>query len=239
MADNNGKISGIHNGHRQRVWKEFVKSGITENTPPHKVLELMLFLTIPRKDTNELAHTLLSHFGNSFSNVMEASVDQLKEVPGITEYTASHIKLILEFAKYYESDKVGKKAEIFDRQTGAEFLVKKFMGETVEKAYLLCLDSTYKLLACPKISEGDEISVALSTRAVAEQVTKTGATQVMLAHNHPRGFAVPSLQDIKMTTQIATMLNNIKVNFLDHIVVGDGDYVSMRDSQKYGYLFLL
>ena len=231
------KTSGIHNGHRQRVWREFARSGINENTPPHKVLELLLFFTIPRKDTNELAHILLNHFGDSFSNVMEASVEQLKEVPGITEYTASHIKFILEFAKYYESDKINGKPHILDRKSGSEFLVKKFMGATVEKSYLLCLDSTFKYLACPQISEGDEISVALSTRSIAEQITKTGATQVLLAHNHPRGFSVPSVQDIKTTSRIATMLSSLKVTFLVHIIVSSGEYVSIRDSKGCDYMF--
>lgn len=245
LAEKKSSKSTMHAGHRQRVWREFTQNGIDENTPPHKVLELILFFTIPRKDTNELAHIVLERFGGSFANVMEASVEQLmeasvtdnKDIPKISEYTASHIKLMLEIVKYYYSAKAKHEKQLFNRVTASDYLVKKLMHERVEMAYLLCLDSANRFLACPKLSEGDELAVDLSPRKLIETVNKIGATRVILAHNHPRGLAFPSKADIKVTSQIAAALSGINVVFLDHIIVSDNDYVSLYDSKEYGFLF--
>lgn len=245
LAKNSSGAGGIHSGHRQRVWREFAQNGIDENAPPHKVLELILFFTIPRKDTNELAHIVLERFGGSFANVMEASVEQLmeasvtdnKEIPRITEYTASHIKLMLEIVKYYYASKAKQEKPLFNRATASEYMVKKLMHERVEKAYLLCLDCANRFLDCQKLAEGDEISVALSPRKIIEIINKIGATRVLLAHNHPRGLAFPSKADIQVTSQISSALSGINVVFLDHIIVSDNDYVSLYDSKEYGFLF--
>ena len=244
MAQKKSVTGSSHNGHRQRVWKEFVENGIGENTPPHKVLELILFFTIPRKDTNALAHIVLERLGG-FANVMEASVEQLmeasvtdnKEIPRITEYTASHIKLMLEIVKYYYSSKAKQEKQLFSRYTASVYLTKKLMNERVEKAYLLCLDNANRYLACPLIAEGDEVAVELSPRKLIETVNKIGATKVLLAHNHPRGLALPSPSDIKITSQISAALSSINVVFMDHIIVADDDYVSLCDSEKYGFIF--
>ena len=246
MAENKDGLNSIHSGHRQRVWREFTQNGIDANTPPHKVLELILFFTIPRKDTNKLAHIVLQRLGG-FTNVMEASVEQLmeasvtddKDIPKITEYTASHIKLMLEIVKYYYDSKVKQEKVLFNRTIASEHLYKKLANERVEKAYLLCLDSANRFLACPKLSEGDEVAVSLSPRKLIETVTKIGATRVVLAHNHPRGTALPSKADIKVTSQIASALSSIDVTFLDHIIVCENDYVSLYSSKEYGFLFQL
>lgn len=244
MADKKSGVGAVHDGHRQRVWREFTQNGIDENTPPHKVLELILFFTIPRKDTNGLAHIVLQRLGG-FANVMEASVEQLmeasitddKNIPRITEYTASHIKLMLEIVKYYYTSKVKQEKQLFDRFMASDFLTKKLMNERVEMAYLLCLDNANRFLACPKISEGDELAVSLSPRRMIETVNKIGATKVLLAHNHPRGVALPSNEDIKVTSQLASAFSSINVTFIDHIIVADHDYVSLYDSADYGFLF--
>ena len=171
--------------------------------------------------------------------LMEASITDNKDIPRISEYTASHIKLMLEIVKYYYSSKAKQEKQLFNRVTAADYLFKKLMNERVEMAYLFCLDCADRFLACPKLSEGDEVSVGLSPRKVLETITKVGATKVILAHNHPRGVALPSPEDIKLTAQIAPAISGINVVFMDHIIVADNDYVSLRDSKDYGFLFSL
>lgn len=245
MAEKKKPSKNPHEGHRQRVWQDFTRLGIDDDTPPHKVLELILYFTIPRKDTNELAHVVLDRFQNSLSNVMDASVEQLmaasitdnKDIPRISEYTASHIKLILEIAKYYQTAKAKQDRKVFNKETGSKFLAEKLANASVETAYLLCLDNVNRFLDCPKIAEGDENTVALSYRNIVKLVTQIGATKVLLAHNHPRGLAFPSSADIRVTGEILQALSGISVELIDHIVVADNDYVSMRDSSEYVFLF--
>ncbi len=230
-------MKGTHDGHRERVKQEFLKSGFNEKTPVHKILEMLLFYSIPRKDTNELAHTLLDTFG-SLSAVIDAPVEELIKIPGITENTACLLKLIMPVARAYMEDR-NTPDHVESAQAAARYLENKFLGRTVETVFLLCLSHRGKVKACPMLSEGDEISVAVSVRTVVEQVIKYHATGVMLAHNHPGGFSLPSNADVMLTTEIAGALKNIGVAFLDHIIFSDGDFVSMRSSKEYNHIFRL
>ena len=104
---------GIHDGHRERVKEEFLKNGFNESTPPHKVIEMLLFYSIPRKDTNDIAHRLVNRFG-SISGILDAPVEQLTEVKGISLNTAILIKLIISVARIYRCEK-GKKIDSYSK----------------------------------------------------------------------------------------------------------------------------
>ena len=103
------KDKNPHKDHRQRVRNEFLENGFSDATPPHKILEMLLFYGIPRRDTNEIAHALLDKFG-SFSAVLEASTYELTQVKGINEYTAALIKLMLPICRRYEENN-GRKSK--------------------------------------------------------------------------------------------------------------------------------
>ena len=97
----------LHEGHRQRLKERFIKNGLSD-FEDHNVLELLLFYSVPRSDTNELGHKLLKKFG-SLSNVFDAPVDELCKVEGIGLHSATLIKLIPELCNLYyvvKSDKV-------------------------------------------------------------------------------------------------------------------------------------
>ena len=98
---------------------------------------------------------------------------------------------------------------------------------------LLCLDARRKILACRVISEGSVNSAEVSTRKVVEAALTLNATSVVLAHNHPSGIAVPSMEDIVTTRRMAIALDAVGVMLEDHIVVADRDYVSLRESKYY------
>ena len=241
------KKENLHAGHRKRVLKNFMELGIDEKSDPHKVLEMILFFTIPRKDTNELAHIVLKYFDNSFVKVMEASVEELiastqnapKDIPKIIEYTANHIKLILEIAKFYYTEKSREERRVFSRSTASDFLFKKLTDKTTETVYMLCLDNANRFMACHRIGVGDEFSVMISPRQFVKKITQIGASKVLIAHNHPRGVAFPSSEDINTTKLISIALSGINAKLMDHIIVAENDYVSMRDSADYKHLFML
>lgn len=236
-----------HKGHRQRVLKEFTDFGIPEDIRPHKVLEMILFFTIPRKNTDELALIVWNYFDKSFVKIMEASIEELvastenapKGMPKITEYSARHIKSILEVAKYYYISKAKEEKKPFTRKMASDFLLKLLEDKSVEATYLFCMDNLGRFLACPKIAEGDEFSVAISPRDLVKKITQIRATNVILAHNHPRGSALPSKEDIDVTKYISVALSGIKVRLVDHIIVADNDYISLLDSAEYSYIFNL
>ena len=96
-----------------------------------------------------------------------------------------------------------------------------------------CLDRKGKLLACKRLGEGSVASADLDVRRLVENAILTGASAVILAHNHPSGVALPSDGDYTATMRVRAALNAIGIELADHIIVADGDFVSMADS---GYL---
>ena len=229
-------MSGIHDGHRERIRQQFLEQGFSENTPPHKILELLLFYSIPRKDTNETAHRLIEKFG-SIAGVVDAPEEELIKIPGITKNSVCLIKLILPVARAYIRDKKDEENLIDSSTKALSYLSGKFLGLSVETAFLLCLDNKGRVLGCPKLAEGDELCVLVSARTVVEQAFKTKATAVVLAHNHPKGLAFPSAADIVVTKDIAEALKHLGVKLLDHVIVADSDCVSMALSKDYKEIF--
>ena len=222
----------VHDGHRKRMRQRFVEEGLDQFTDV-QVLEILLFYCIARQDTNPIAHARLDHFG-SLSLVLEAPVEELCKVDGIGDNTAVFLRLITQVGRCYLTDRASKAKILPTLESCAKYLQTFFFGRNVETVYLLCLDAKCKMLCCKKISEGDVNSTSLSVRKVVETALNTNASSVVLAHNHPGGLAIPSNEDIQTTKRIAAALQAVDVNFVDHILVTDDDYVSLVQS---GYSF--
>lgn len=227
----------LHKDHRKRVRAEFLANGFNEATPPHKVLEMLLFYGIPRADTNETAHLLLEHFG-SFDKVIDAPIEELKKIKGMGENTAVLIKLMADVTRLYMKEKtqLGRKKYYTLDELG-NFLTTKYIGFTKEAFAVTTLDSQGSVLGFDIIAEGDVGTVTVSTRNLLETVIKRNAAYVVLSHNHPGGDAVPSYEDIQTTEKLCGVLRNINVSVLDHIILCDNDYVSLAISKSYKHLF--
>ena len=218
----------IHKGHRERLKQRFLEEGL-DNFTEIQVLELLLFYAIPRSDTNPLAHALLEHFG-SLSQVLEADVEELKKVPGIKDHAATLLALVTQLCRYYQVNSAQQTQILTTLEDCGRFLVPRFFGRTRETVFLLCLDAKCKVLCCKEIGEGSVNSASISVRKVVETALAANATTVVLAHNHPSGIAVPSNEDIQTTQRIAAALYAVEIHLADHIVVAEGDYVSMVQS---------
>ena len=222
----------IHQGHRQRLRNRFLEQGLDQFTEV-QVLELLLFYCIPRQDTNELAHRLLRYFG-SFSQVLDADIEELVKVDGIGENAATFLKLIPAAGRYYNVDRVKlvDKPLLTTEDCGA-YLLPYFEGRSNETVFLLCLDAKCKVLCCRVVGEGSINSASVPIRRVVELALAAKATSVVLAHNHPSGIAIPSPEDIVTTRRVATALSSVEIILSDHLVVADGDYTSMVQSGSY------
>ncbi len=223
----------IHSGHRERLRSRFLKEGL-DNFEEVNALELLLFYCIPRKDTNELAHALLDHFG-SFHQVLDATKDELMMVPGIGEGAATFLPLIAAACRYYRVNQANNVTALNTIEKCGDYLVNYFHGRKNETVILLCLDAKCKKIVCREIGEGSVNSASISARRVAEIALSVGATSVIIAHNHPSGLAVPSAEDVQTTKQIAKSLYAVGVVLTDHIIVADDDFVSMAQSKLYHY----
>ena len=221
----------LHDGHRQRLKDRFRSEGLDHFEERH-VLELLLSYSIPRKDTAPLAKELLAHFG-SFTQVMEATPEELQKVKGVGEHTATLIALTTAVGRYY-AVKRATYVEILDSSTKCgRYLVHQFFGRRNETVFLLCLDAKCKVLCCREVGEGSVNSANIPVRRVVEMALAANATTVVVAHNHPSGVAVPSDEDVATTYRLARALDAVEITLADHIVVADNDFVSMAQSGYY------
>ena len=221
----------IHDGHRQRLKKRFLNEGL-DGFEPNQVLELLLFYCISRQDTNPIAHRLLNHFG-SFTQVMEASPEELKKVPGIGDSVATFLSLVTSAGRYYQDQSKQVTGILSDLEECGKYLIPKFFGRRNETVFLLCLDAKCKVLCCKEVGEGSVNSAAVPIRRIVEMALGVNATSVVLAHNHPSGVALPSSEDVQTTCRLAMALSAVEITLIDHVVVADNDYVSMRQSGVY------
>lgn len=222
----------VHKGHRERLKARFLETGLDSFTDV-QALELLLFYAIPQKDTNPIAHALLDRFG-SLSQVLDAPLEALKKVPGISDHSASLLRLVTELARFYQVDSAQRTEVLTSLDACGRYLVPRFFGRKVEMVFLLCLDAKCKVLCCREIGEGSVNAASISVRKVVEAALSANATSVVLAHNHPSGVALPSADDVQTTRRIAAALSAVEVKLIDHIVVAEGDFISMAQS---GYRF--
>ena len=221
----------IHDGHRQRLKTRFREEGL-DHFEEHEVLELLLYYTIPRKDTNPIAHELLARFG-SLAQVLDARPEELAKVPGMGDSAATFLSLITAVGRYYLVNRTIQETILPSIEKCGQYLVPFFHGRRNEMVYILCLDAKCKVLCCKEMGEGSVNSAGVPIRRIVEAALGANATSVILAHNHPSGFALPSGEDVQTTKRVAMALDAVEIQLVDHIVVADDDFVSLAQSGLY------
>lgn len=225
---------GIHEGHRKRVRDSFLKRDI-ESMPEHEILELILFYAYSRRDTNEIAHRLINTFG-SLEAVMNAPYDELVKVKDIGENAATLIVLFSRFSKSYLRKINSLKKELTEDEL-MNFLKARFFGERSEIILLIFCNSRGQHINTVEIERGTSTETSFRPREIVEAAMRCGASKVIMAHNHPTGFAVPSQADVKATVDIDDLLEQLDIELIDHLIVAENDCFSMRKSKKYSELF--
>ncbi len=213
-------------GHRQRMRNRFYKEGI-DSFEPHEALEMILYFTIPRHDTNAIAHKLIDHFG-SFHGVLEANREDLIKF-GLTENTAAHLNMLPAFLNYYMQSHSTGTPHFPDCTSIGNFVVNKIGERTNEVFGVLCLTMQRKYINFEIVAEGTVSSASVSPRKVAECALRNNASIVVLAHNHPGGTLIPSADDKLLTAELSAMLTPLKIKVSDHIIVANGRFSSMSE----------
>ncbi|MBR3868106.1 MAG: RadC family protein [Clostridia bacterium] len=231
------KTKNPHDGHRQRMREQFLKANGLDSFPDHNVLEMLLFYSISRADTNELAHRLIDTFG-SLNGVFDAPYSALKDVKGVGEQTAVLIKLIPSLVKKYLEGSVSDKNHIQTTEDAVEYLRPKFATLKNEELIMVCMNNAGKILNSTVISKGGSDFAEVDTRKIVQEVISSNATQVIIAHNHPGGICAPSSADVKITNNISALLHSINARLANHIIITDTDYFSFAATPKYASLFI-
>lgn len=221
---------GVHDGHRDRKRQQFLTSG-PDPFADHELLEVLLYYAVPRKDTNPIAHELINRFG-SLQAVFAAPAAELERVPGLGRNAAVLLKLVPELYRKAILSASANETVLNTTDRIGEFFRDLLAGQSKEVMYQLCLDAKGRKLHVYKLGEGDVGSVGLNVRRIMENALHTNAMMVVLAHNHPSGVVLPSREDETATELAREALDAMGVALVDHIIVADNDYVSLRESGR-------
>lgn len=225
----------IHAGHRERVRENVLKNGF-EQLEDHRLLELLLFYSIPREDTNEIAHRLLNEFG-SFTEIIKATPKKLTEVQGVGKNSAIQLTAIGELFKRVIEEGVVKRTPYRTIEELVALVRSQYLNEKNEKMLFMCFDSAMRLKKIESFTEGDSVRTSTELKTALSKILENDPFFVIMAHNHPEGPALPSNADVTSTSTVSTTLRTLGINLADHIIINRTAYFSMRNDSRYKNLF--
>lgn len=150
---------------------------------------------------------------------------------GIGEHSAILLKLVPELTRRYLDEESRPIRQLISTEDVRRYVMPKFIGARNEMLLLVFLGNKNQVLAGEFLQEGSINTVAVNLRQIVERIMALRATGVVVAHNHPGGFAIPSNEDVSVTRMLKGVLDPLGVKLLDHVVVADNDCVSMRESE--------
>lgn len=216
-----------HTGRRQRVRDRFFREGLT-SFEEHEVLELLLYYSIPMRDTNVLAHRLLKEYG-SLANLMETNPKELVSRCKISENTATLISLIPPLSRCYLMSRHSEKTVLDSSTKAGDYVKNLFVGYSYEVFQIVVLNSKNQVNHSCVIHEGTINEAAVYPRLIVETALRHKAVSIIIAHNHPGGSMMPSSADISVTKKIRTALEAISIRLMDHIIVAGNTYTSFAE----------
>jgi DNA repair protein RadC len=229
MARENERPAGPHeqgSGHRARLRRRILTNR-GNGTHDHELVEYLLALAIPRRDTKPLAKQLIEEFGG-FSGLLIADSDALVNFPGMGETSVAALKIVQIAALRLISEPVRTQPILGSWQALLDYLRADMAHLVHERVRVLHLDSKNRLIRDELVSEGSVDQAAIYTREVIRRALALGTAAIILVHNHPSGDSTPSRQDIAITKDICAAGRTLGITVHDHIIIGRDGHTSFR-----------
>lgn len=222
------KATPHFHGHRQRLRDRFQETD-SKGLADYELLELILCRSNKRQDVKPLAKELLNRFG-SFSEVLSAPIERLKECHGLGDSMAFDLKLI-EAAVHRHNSSSGAKRKSFSSVEEVIAHCRSSMAFAErEQTRILFLDKRNGLIADEIQHTGTVDHTPLYPREVMKRALQLSASAIILIHNHPSGDPTPSAADIKTTKEVAAIAEPLGITVHDHLIIGRQGHCSMRES---------
>ncbi|HEY1720716.1 MAG TPA: DNA repair protein RadC [Magnetospirillaceae bacterium] len=213
-------------GHRQRLRDRFQKGG-ADALADYELLELILFLAIPRRDVKPLAKALLKEFG-SLQGVLGAEVGRLADFEGLNENAAVTLKVVAAAARSMTREQVIQRNVLTSWDKLIEYCRTALAHEPTERFHLLFLDRKNTLIADEVQQEGTIDHTPVYPREVVKRALELNASAIIMVHNHPSGDTAPSRADIEMTKRVRDALSAVNIALHDHLVIGRAGHTSFK-----------
>ena len=218
-------------GHRARLKARFREKGATA-LAEYELLELLLFRSIPRRDTKPLAKRLIDEFG-SFSEVISAPVNRLNEIPGLGEASITDLMIIKASAEMLISGSVREKPLLSSWSSVIGYCRAKMAFEEREQFRILFLDKKNKLIRDEIQQVGTVDHTPVYPREIVKRALELSATAIILVHNHPSGDPTPSTADIEMTKTVDEIAGSLGITVHDHIIIAKDGHASLKGMQLF------
>jgi DNA repair protein RadC len=217
----------LQSGHRQRLKERFAKSK-NFDLPDYEILEMLLYLVLPRKDTKPIAKLLLQRF-NSLIGVINADMAQLSQIDYVGPSVVHLFKLLDELLARFSREKLWNKSVISNWGELINYCKMRFGSKPVEIFGVIYLNSKSEI-----IEEDSQIGtlnrVAIYPREIIKKALMLNSASVLMVHNHPSGLARPSEADISVTMEIEEGLRYVEIDLLDHIIVSGLNHFCFKNS---------
>jgi DNA repair protein RadC len=215
-------------GHRRHLRERFLKHGLRGFADYEKV-EVLLTLCLPRRDVKPLAKMLLERFG-SLKGVLEATAEELREMPGIGTVVPTAFQIIRQAVELYLEEQAEDRIVLSNSTAVEHYWRVRFRGIRHEVFEIALLDSQLRLLkdGIHSLEEGTVDRVVVWPRKVMEVALQFGASAFIVAHNHPSDDPSPSAQDQLLTQKILEAAESLGIRFIDHLIFGGARCHSMR-----------
>jgi DNA repair protein RadC len=222
MAD----ASSDGSGHRSRLRQRLFEGG-PDALLDHELVEYLLALAIPRRDTKKLAKKLIEEFGG-FGALLAADAATIARVGDISEGAAAALKIAQASALRLLEKQITERPVLGSWQALLDYLRADMAHLPIERVRVLFLNSKNVLIANETMWEGSIDESAVYIREIMRRALDLHATAIIVVHNHPSGDPAPSQQDIRLTRDLAEAGRHLKVTLHDHVIVGAGGETSLR-----------
>lgn len=213
-------------GHRARLRSRLLRKD-TEALLDHEIIEYLLALSIPRRDTKPLANALIKHFG-SLAAVLTADAQALLRFDGLGETSVAALKIAQVAALRLLREPVMDRPIIGSWQSLLDYLHSDMAHLNIERVRILFLNSRNILISDENFGDGSVNETAIYTRQVIHRALELGAVSLILVHNHPSGDPSPSKADINITRDIVEAGRRLNIQVHDHIIIGSTGHISFK-----------
>lgn len=178
-----------------------------------------------------LADKVLSYSNNKEGLLIlqHLSVEELMQIRGIGKVKAIQLKCIAELSRRISKTSAGNKLDFSSPASIAEYYMEDLRHEEKEQLILVMMNTKHRLIRDKIMTTGTVSCSLVSTREIFIEALRNGAVYIVLIHNHPSGDPSPSREDIINTKRIKEAGSLIGIELIDHIIIGDFRYTSMRE----------
>ena len=213
-------------GHRARLRRRLFEGG-PDALLDHELVEYLLALALPRRDTKALAKKLIADFGG-YGALLSADAEAIMRIGEVSEGAAAAIKIAQASALRLLESQVKERPVLGSWQALLDYLHADMAHNPVERVRVLYLNSRNRLIRNEPMSEGSVDEAAVYVREIMRRALECQATALILVHNHPSGDPQPSQQDIRLTRDIVEAGRHLKITVHDHVIIGAKGHSSLR-----------